>query len=184
MIQEHRTQIADAVTVLHDAFAADPVLEWLWPGAIAEHAGPLFTGWATAAAAAGELAVRPGAAAVWLPVPSERTGGPPEDEQLPPRVRLLVQLLERHHPTGRPHLYLAAIGVTAACRGTGSGSALLSERLRRADADGVPAYLEASTARSVPLYERHGFRHHDTPIVLPAGPTLWPMWREPRGDHA
>ncbi|QYN34952.1 hypothetical protein K1T35_42510 [Pseudonocardia sp. DSM 110487] len=50
-------------------------------------------------------------------------------------------------------------------------------RLVRADADGLPAYLEATSLRSRSLYERHGFRDAGDPIQLPDGPSLWPMWR-------
>ena len=42
----------------------------------------------------------------------------------------------------------------------------------------VPVYLEASAARNVPLYERHGFRLTGEPVTLPDGPTVWPMWRD------
>ena len=50
--------------------------------------------------------------------------------------------------------------------------------LERCDRDGVPAYLEATSDRNRPLYERHGFRAHGA-IPLPDGPLLWRMWRDP-----
>ena len=40
----------------------------------------------------------------------------------------------------------------------GLGSALIKHGLRQCDAQGLPAYLESSHPRNVPLYERHGFR--------------------------
>ena len=61
-------------------------------------------------------------------------------------------------------------------QGKGLGTALLRPGLEHADALRLPAYLESSNERNVPLYERHGFAviaEH----VLPDGPTLWLMWR-------
>jgi ribosomal protein S18 acetylase RimI-like enzyme len=60
------------------------------------------------------------------------------------------------HPH-EPHWYLPFIGVRPKAQGTGLGAALLRQGLARADADRLPAYLEATSRRSVPLYRRHGF---------------------------
>ena len=51
--------------------------------------------------------------------------------------------------------------------------------LERCDADGMPAYLEATTQRNRALYLRHGFEDYGV-IVLPGGPPMWQMWREPQ----
>lgn len=56
-----------------------------------------------------------------------------------------------------PHWYLHAVGVGPEARGKGIGSRLLAYRLTVADVDGVPAYLESSTADTGRLYARHGF---------------------------
>ena len=56
-----------------------------------------------------------------------------------------------------PHWYLHAVGVGPEARGKGVGSRLLSYRLTVADAEGVPVYLESSTADTGRLYARHGF---------------------------
>ncbi len=47
------------------------------------------------------------------------------------------------------------------------------------DAEGIPAYLEASTVRSRALYERHGFEVTGEFNFPSGGPPLWQMWREP-----
>lgn len=56
----------------------------------------------------------------------------------------------------------------------------MADVLERCDRDGVPAYLEASSARSRRLYERLGFTFMGTTVDLPDGPAMWPMWREPQ----
>eukprot|EP01041_Mallomonas_annulata_P030478 gene30478-52615_t len=59
------------------------------------------------------------------------------------------------HPE-EPHWYLSMIGVDPSHHGQGLGSALLKAGLQRCDADGLPAYLESSNPKNVPLYERFG----------------------------
>jgi GNAT superfamily N-acetyltransferase len=71
------------------------------------------------------------------------------------------------------------MGVATVRQGRGIGSALLGAVLERCDREGVPAYLEATCERNRDLYARHGFTLRDE-VRLPEGPTLWPMWREPR----
>lgn len=86
--------------------------------------------------------------------------------------------IEDAHPPAPPHWYLQTLG--AAAPGRGAGGALLRDGLARADAQGVPAYLESSAPGNVRIYERFGFRP-TREIVLPGGPTLTAMWREPVG---
>ncbi|MBW3085313.1 Mycothiol acetyltransferase [Austwickia sp. TVS 96-490-7B] len=84
--------------------------------------------------------------------------------------------LEAAHPRF-PHWYLYAAGVDETARGRGVGTALMRHGLARADAAGMPCYLEASTSRSATLYTRLGFVrlgqiHHAPGIPSPEG-----MWR-------
>jgi hypothetical protein len=51
--------------------------------------------------------------------------------------------------------------------------------LERCDGEGVPAYLESSKERNVPLYERNGFRVTEEMVVPNGGPKIWLMWRDP-----
>jgi len=169
-----------AVRLLVAAFADDPVARWLLPGS-AGSADRVFRPVVEQSAALGELAADGAAVAVWLP----RAADPPEfDVDLIPReltrLRTFMALTEQRHPAGRAHLHLVFLGVAPDARGRGLGSALLRARLAEADAAAVPAYLEASSPRSRPLYERHGFRVTGDLILLPDGPPLWPMWRDPR----
>ncbi|MEU7822520.1 GNAT family N-acetyltransferase [Catellatospora sp. NPDC049133] len=98
------------------------------------------------------------------------------------RFALLDETFAQHHPHGRPHWHLALLAVRPGLRGTGLGSELLGRRLAQLDAEGVPAYLEASSTGSRDLYLRHGFAMLGEAYHLPGdGPALYPMWREPQG---
>jgi predicted N-acetyltransferase YhbS len=87
--------------------------------------------------------------------------------------------MEGRHPRKPPHWYLAFMGVDPQWQGRGIGSRLMRPALETLDAEGMPAYLEASTPRSRALYERHGFAVTGEFNLPSAGPTLWQMWREP-----
>lgn len=100
----------------------------------------------------------------------------PENE----RVELMGRLADEAHPTDRAHQYLHMIAVRPDRQGEGLGTALVTAVLDRCDREGLHAYLEASNARSRALYERLGFAFTGTPLDLPDGPRMWPMWREPR----
>lgn len=79
-----------------------------------------------------------------------------------------------------PHWYLPMVGVTPAWQGRGFGDALLKPVLERCDKEGTPAYLEASTKLSVPLYERNGFRVIAKGRYRSAKEPLHFMWRDPQ----
>ncbi|MEU0569016.1 GNAT family N-acetyltransferase [Nonomuraea sp. NPDC005983] len=95
------------------------------------------------------------------------------------RLLALGQALALRHPDREPHLYLPCMGVVSGRQGAGLGSAMLRHRLERADADGLAAYLEASSPRSRALYQRHGFEDLGEPVRVADSPLLWPMWRPP-----
>jgi predicted N-acetyltransferase YhbS len=71
------------------------------------------------------------------------------------------------------------IGVDPSKQGQGYGSALLKHALERCDGEGKLAYLEASSPKSIPLYQRHGFELIGT-IQVGSSPPLFPMLRKPR----
>jgi GNAT superfamily N-acetyltransferase len=95
-----------------------------------------------------------------------------------PRAIRVFNLMESKHPHDPHHYYLPVIGVAPQWQGKGLGTALLRPMLERCDRERMPAYLEATSARNRVCYERNGFQVHGE-IVLPDGPTFWPMWREP-----
>jgi GNAT superfamily N-acetyltransferase len=128
-------------------------------------------------------------AAIWLPAGTEGPESPLGYHQrlvaatAPWTSRFLAfdTALEARHPAGQAHHHLALLGVRPGRQGQGTGTALLQAHHRELDDDGTPAYLEASSPASRKLYLRHGYQDLGPPIALPGGPSLYPMWREPKG---
>lgn len=180
------------VATLLLAFAADPVIRWFLP-----HPNRYVTYFPEAAGLSAAPALDAGTAditdgdagaAVWVP-----PGTSPDndalgelmaravDEARHPEVFDFFEQMSERHPTDE-HWYLPFIGVEPARQGRGIGSRLLQWGLARADRDGVPTYLEASSPRNRALYERHGFVA-TAEIRAGDSPPLWPM-RRPAHDSA
>jgi ribosomal protein S18 acetylase RimI-like enzyme len=177
------------IAALAAAFADDPAVRWMYPDNAQFRRE--FPGFAEAfggrAFAAGTAHVSDGfaGAALWLP-----PGTAPDEDALMGHIERTATSVDQnvlfavfeamggYHPEG-PHWYLPLIGVVPVAQGRGIGSALLGHALAAADRDRLPAYLESSNARNIPLYQRHGFallgtiRHGDCPPIFP-------MLREPR----
>ena len=94
-----------------------------------------------------------------------------------PRALITITKMERRH-LREPHFYVPYIGVAPGAQGAGLGSRLLGRTLERADADGLPTYLEATAEKNAALYARHGFEHLGAFTIL-GSPPLWPMRRPP-----
>jgi ribosomal protein S18 acetylase RimI-like enzyme len=180
-IQEDR-----ALATLTTAFCADPVIRWLFPDA-----STFTSAFPELARLLGHDAFRAGTGAVagdyagvalWL-----APDAPTDDDAVvalfersvdQARMDSVLSLLTQvtsHHPT-EPVWYLPFVGVDPPHQGSGLGSRLVAAGLARADADGLPAYLEASTARNRALYERLGFEVVGE-IRADTSPPLWPMLR-------
>ena len=181
---------ASVIKTIVLAFAADPVVRWLFPESGTYLATmPDFT-----LAYGGEAFARGSAyctddyagAALWLPPgahPDEEVMGSLIGKSVSPAVQAeLYAALEQfgaYRPSD-PHWYLPVIGVDPACHGRGCGSALMSYALERCDRDGVSAYLESSNPRNISLYERHGFKTVGK-VQVGSSPPIAPMVRGPRG---
>ena len=88
-------------------------------------------------------------------------------EQLVPALRRGIkhqEAVDQYQPE-EPHWYLTDIVVSPDMQGRGVGSALLEYRLGLVGDD--PIFLEATTAGSARLYQRHGFYPLATVSVLP-----------------
>jgi len=184
--------LPDLVDTLTAAFLADPLMCWWMPDPqrrpqilralfevvvdVNHPYGGLYT--TDPASAAG---------AVWVPPGCQPAGGQADElvgwyldaaAETAERALVVLESMERHHPV-EPHAYLFLLGARPEWQGRGLGSALLRQVLDRCDRDATPAYLEATSPDNRRLYLRHGFEVTGE-IRLPDGPSLWPMWREPR----
>jgi ribosomal protein S18 acetylase RimI-like enzyme len=97
-----------------------------------------------------------------------------------PKALGALTLMEKYHPTNRPHYYLMAVGVDPSHQGKGVGTTLINHVLERVDRERTGAYLESSKAKNLPLYERLGFRVIEEVALPGGGPPFWPMWRDPQ----
>lgn len=179
--------------VLARAFHDDPVTSWFFPRERSrDRWAARFFGWEMRRLAPQDVtyttADRAGAA-VWA-LPGRWRERPVQSARLvmgvlpgvgPLRARHCLRgigQVEAVHPE-HPHLYLAVLGVEPGRQGEGLGSRLLEPGLTLCDAEGLPAYLETATERTVAFYARHGFRVTGE-LDLSGGPHLWLMWRDPR----
>ena len=190
-IREAAAADRDAIaTLLHAAFRDDPVSRWIFPEeAHLDRAHPrLWTAFLDVSLTHGTVHVTEdgSGAALWYSVTDGAMAGGAELEKRMadvdpgnPRQEAMGELTERVHPVERDHAYLQGIVVAPGRQSGGVGTALLRHMLRRCDETRLPAYLEASSARSRALYERHGFAFLGTAVELPGGPPMYPMWREP-----
>ncbi|MBI5948851.1 MAG: GNAT family N-acetyltransferase [Chloroflexi bacterium] len=96
-----------------------------------------------------------------------------------PTVMNGMNAVEKKHPH-EPHYYLLALGTEPDLQGRGVGTQLMRPILERCDRERIPAYLESSKERNVPLYERNGFRVTEVFTVPGGGPPIWLMWRDPQ----
>ena len=191
-----RSDVPALARVLGRAFTEDPVMAWLQPDSSRRAATlPGFFGALTryhfltgggAEVAIGESGV--GAAALWDPPGRTQHSAREQVAMLPAVIRAfrghlaagraLTEAMQAVHPE-EPHWYLAIIGSDPPARGGGYGHALMRDRLERCDAEHAPVYLESSNSDNIPYYNRFGFDVTGE-ITMPDGPTLWPMWRQPR----
>jgi ribosomal protein S18 acetylase RimI-like enzyme len=190
------TEFPTLATVLARAFADDPVMAWCFPNAdrrlarLERFFRVLDLGGPFGRADEVDTTEGLGAVAIWTPPGQWRVGVLDEVRMLPAILRIATprwapsrlagfNKMEQCHPHEPPHWYLATIGTDPTSQGRGLGSALLTDRLGRLDAEGMPSYLESTKESNVPFYERHGFAVTRT-FDLPRGPRLWLMWRDPQ----
>jgi ribosomal protein S18 acetylase RimI-like enzyme len=181
------------VATLSDSFAQDPMFNWVFPRA---QLYPFFFHMLVKDVYLPRGIVhvedQGRAAALWLP-PQERFRVAPRLDLLKFGFRLIKQdglrpvwrlrqqgwVFARHLPR-EPHYYLQFLGCRQQDQGRGYGAALLREGTRICDEHGMPAYLESSNIRNLPLYQRHGFEVRAAQAVAKNGPMVWFMWREAR----
>ncbi len=194
-----RAELGALAELLTDAFLDDPVLQWTlrdgraFPGALRRY----FDFALAEQCAPSDLMFVSGddmrATAIWLP-PSDLgvLATPPREMlRLIPkflpilgisrlhRAMSLAMAMDAEHPH-EPHWYLYFLGVPPSQQGKGLGSAMMDATLPMVDARQMPAYLDNSNARNIPLYERYGFRVISEYRAREDAPPIWGMWRDAR----
>lgn len=186
--------------VLARAFHHDPIQAAIYPDETRRAAllPVIFTGVVRAVAAAGgHLTTTPdrSAAALWSPPGTELSAvsmlrgygrdflrmvlGTPI-ASIPVLTRVHGAKTRRHKALmPQPHWYLAVLGVDPPQQRRGLGSMLVREGLDRADAEGVPAYLETESEENVAFYRGLGFRVLEELVFDRHGIRLWLMARRP-----
>jgi ribosomal protein S18 acetylase RimI-like enzyme len=199
-MDEHTTVIAAApedaeplADVLGRAFQDDPVSTWLIPDdqERIERQRAFLKVFLDGAMTSGQVHTTPDrtAVALWVNVQPDEPQDDGMDELLGKalgpyyeRFELLDDQMAATHPQDRSHAYLEFIAVDPPCQEHGIGTALIRHRLAELDAMDMPAFLDASNARNVRLYERLGFRQLSSQIHLSEGTIMIPMWREPHAN--
>lgn len=187
------TDLETLVDTLSDSFTADPMFNWLFPTTqLYPHFFRMLVRDVYLQRGIVHIEEQGRAAALWLP-PEQRLKLAPRQRLLRFGLKLITQhglqpvsrvlrqgsIFARHHPD-EPHYYLQFIGCCRSEQGQGIGAALLKQGIRICDERGMPAYLECSNPRNVPLYQRHGFAVRGQQAVGKDGPMAWFMWRDPR----
>jgi GNAT superfamily N-acetyltransferase len=172
------------------AFTVDPPIRWFFPSA--DEYLQYFTRFVLGM---GGRAFEHGtafylsdfsAAALWLPpnvtsdqaALTEMFGALAWPEEKAMDLGGVAAQVDAHHPH-EPHWYLAFLGADAAYQGKGLGSMLMKHALARCDREHLPAYLESSSPKNVPFYERHGFEAIGR-VQAGSSPVITPMLRQPR----
>ena len=179
---------AAVVDTLMLAFASDPATRWTWPAPSAYLAAfaPFARAFGGAAFVHGSaFHIGTAGAALWLP-----PGVGPDDQAMVALMQAtaspesmvdgmqVMQQMASFHPH-EPHWYLPLIGVDPAWQGKGVGGRLMKHATDLFDRDGALAYLESSSPRNIPLYQRHGFEILGR-IQAGSSPSFMPMLRKPR----
>lgn len=177
------SEVDTVAGILVEAFQDDPMSRWVFPDderrrAVSHPA--LFGAVLEAGFAAGHVDVTTDhtAAVIWLPAGGDDDPIPGLDAAETDRLGVLLAMMARLEPAG-PLWHAQFIGVRPGVQRRGIGGRLLRHGLDRADAEGVPAYLEASSPESTRLYRRLGFRDHGPAFQPPGGPPMQPMRRAP-----
>ncbi|HET9090975.1 MAG TPA: GNAT family N-acetyltransferase [Acidimicrobiales bacterium] len=90
-----------------------------------------------------------------------------------------ISAIDKAHPK-EPSWYLFLLVADPSVQRSGIGTELQQTVLQRADADGLPAYLETQNLDNLADYRRFGYEVADELHPVPRGPPLWTMRREPR----
>lgn len=183
------------------AFAADPMLEWIFPDAV--HRAQATAAWlglfVEAYAAAGVVDVVDGppvgddagataGAALWriaqaslpfstLPSAGGLLAGFVGVERAA-QLGFALRAFADNKPSP-PFHYLQFLAVRPIHQGNGLGRVLVQHGQQRASAHGVGVYLESTNARNLPFYRSLGFESIGEFTLQPDGPSACRLWWQP-----
>lgn len=171
------------------AFVTDPMIRWMLPDSeqFLVYYTEMLSLLGAKAFESGTAMRTEGyeAAALWLP-----PGVQPDsaavfqlleeavDPSLLDEVLELYTELARQRPESE-HWYLPTIGTDPFYQGRGLGSALLRHQLDEIDRAQQVTYLESTSDKNLPLYERVGFGV-TAEVRTASSPTVWAMVRPPQ----
>jgi GNAT superfamily N-acetyltransferase len=196
----NRTHLNEAATVAVRAFQYDPFFVFLTPNPLLRARG-LALFWRSFIGASGLGSETYGArqsdgrlvgVAAWvkpgmfpLPLAAQARQGVGALRALYREPKAVVNgtkyllAIEKAH-LKEPHWYLELLVADPSVQRSGIGTRLQQPVLEKADAEGLPAYLETQTADNLPYYQRFGYEVAEELHPVSAGPPLWTMRREPR----
>ncbi len=136
---------------------------------------------------------KPLGAVVWLPpetwevTPERATATGLDDlpnvlgEEAAERFFSVLGAIDQYHHRDVPpaHWYVMVVGVSPEARGQGLGRALLEPIMNRADASGLPCYLETAQPENVAFYEHLGFKKVVEVVEPKSELRLWTFRRDP-----
>ncbi|GGM61631.1 GNAT family N-acetyltransferase [Dactylosporangium sucinum] len=166
-----------AVATFVAAFESDPAIRYFLPSpsTYESEASALAASLFDPRVTRGTVWLADGGAAVamWDGPATARHGEPPATDDRWGRYQSTVHAAL----PAFPHWYLGVLATDPAARGRRLGRTVMAEGLARADADGLPSYLETSNPANVEVYRSVGFEvEHDLRVDdLP----VWIMSRPP-----
>lgn len=198
MVLLQESQIGAAARTLARAFMDDPLQTYTFPDEAerAHHSPAHFEALVRYGLLAGEVWCTEGdvdAVGIWWPpertqidegaveasglarLPEVLGAGPME------RFMTVIDYVEALHKQDvpAPHWYAMVLGVAPEFQGQGLGGLLLRTVFEKADAAGVPCYLETCQPRNVAFYRKHGFQTLREGIVPGTQVAYWTFLRSP-----
>lgn len=190
--------LSAAAEALARAFQNDPLQAYVFPDPAerAARSPAHFTPLLRYGLMFGEVLTTQGVplgAAIWLPpdgweVTPERAAAAGLDElskalgdEAAERFFSALGAIDPYHHRDVPaaHWYVMVVGVSPEARGQGLGRALLQPMMDRADAAGLPCYLETAQPENVAFYEHLGFQRVVEVVEPQSGLRLWTFRRDP-----
>ena len=192
------SETEQASLVLARAFQEDPLQSWVLPDPEERRAlsPPMFAAIVRYGVLAGDVRISDDVSgvAVWWPPEHRQMDMDKLDEAgfttLPSvigeeafgRFTGALDYIESFHQNAvpGPHWYAMVLGVDPAHHGRGVGRQLLNETFARADAAGLPCYLETAQPKNVRFYQNSGFEllQHGTVPDTPL--EFWSFRRDPQ----